>query len=78
MYLHLHLYLHWQMSSVKPIMGFVPQEDTMHRNLSVKENLQFYAWLKLDARSNLRKAKLLVNSVLVIRAPTLAVSMIWY
>ena len=32
----------------KKVVGFVPQEDIMHRTLSVSENLLFYAQLRLD------------------------------
>lgn len=33
----------------KPVMGFVPQNDIMHTNLTVAENLQFSARYRLPA-----------------------------
>ena len=34
------------------LVGFVPQEDIMHRDLTVKENLTVYAKLRLPAGSS--------------------------
>jgi ABC-type multidrug transport system ATPase subunit len=33
----------------KPVMGYVPQEDVMHRKLSVEENLLFAARFRLPS-----------------------------
>ena len=34
--------------SIQHVVGFVPQEDIMHRDLSVRENLRYYLRLKGD------------------------------
>jgi ABC-type multidrug transport system ATPase subunit len=54
------------MSSVRHIMGFVPQEDTMHRNLTVKQNLHFYSLLKMDpSRMTEEERRQLVTDVIL-------------
>jgi ABC-type multidrug transport system ATPase subunit len=37
----------------------------MHRNLTVKETLKYYAWLKKDSRSTYNDANALVDRVLL-------------
>lgn len=37
----------WQMSELRPIIGFVPQDDVVHSLLSVRENIEFQAELRL-------------------------------
>ncbi len=41
--------------TIKHVCGFVPQEDVMHRDLSVRENLRFY--LRLKGNPSLKKAE---------------------
>jgi len=41
--------------TIQHVVGFVPQEDTMHRDLSVRENLRFY--LKLKGNPNLSRVQ---------------------
>lgn len=38
--------------SIAHVVGFVPQEDIMHRDLTVRENLRFYLRLKGDPTLN--------------------------
>jgi ABC-type multidrug transport system ATPase subunit len=38
-----------QLSAFKSLVGFVPQEDIMIRNLTVEENLRFCAFSRLPA-----------------------------
>lgn len=36
------------LSTVRAIVGYVPQEDIVHEDLTVRENLYFSAWLRLS------------------------------
>lgn len=40
-------FLPWQMAALRPLIGYVPQDDVMHRCLTVRENLEFQADLRL-------------------------------
>jgi ABC-type multidrug transport system ATPase subunit len=37
-------------STYKSLVGFVPQDDIMHRDLTVNENLKLYALLRLPKK----------------------------
>lgn len=39
----------WQMAELRPLVGYVPQDDTMHTSLTVRENVEFQARLRLPA-----------------------------
>ena len=46
------------------IIGFVPQEDIMHRELTVKEILTTYAWLRQPAGATQRQIESVVRDVI--------------
>ncbi|GMI46325.1 hypothetical protein TrCOL_g9564 [Triparma columacea] len=46
------------------LCGFVPQDDTMMRDLTVEENLLFYARMRLPASTSNNKCKLIVADVI--------------
>ncbi|GJN12121.1 hypothetical protein PR202_ga30373 [Eleusine coracana subsp. coracana] len=50
--------------SYKKIIGFVPQDDIVHGNLTVEENLWFSAKCRLSARMNHRDKVLIVERVI--------------
>uniref|UniRef100_A0A0A8Z522 ABC transporter domain-containing protein n=1 Tax=Arundo donax TaxID=35708 RepID=A0A0A8Z522_ARUDO len=50
--------------SYKRILGFVPQDDIVHGNLTVEENLWFSAKCRLSARMNHRDKVLIVERVI--------------
>ncbi len=50
-------------SQFKQIVGFVPQEDVMHRNLTVKENLQLSADMRLPRSTSAEGRARMVNDV---------------
>lgn len=37
----------WQMAELRPLIGYVPQDDVMHTCLTVRENIEFQAELRL-------------------------------
>lgn len=39
--------LPWQMAQLRPLIGYVPQDDVMHSMLTVRENIEFQAELRL-------------------------------
>ena len=45
------------MKQYSDLVGFVPQDDIMHRDLTVKENLTVYAKLRLPAGSSRRQRR---------------------
>jgi len=53
-----------QISDYKQVVGFVPQEDTMHRTMTVKENLDFYAQLRLPSSYTAEQRDQLVNETI--------------
>lgn len=42
--------LPWQMAEIRPLIGYVPQDDVMHTCLTVTENIEFQAELRLPRR----------------------------
>ena len=50
--------------SIQHLVGFVPQEDIMHRDLTVRENLRFYAHLKADPNMSRPQRKAFVNEII--------------
>jgi hypothetical protein len=62
--------------SIQHLVGFVPQEDTMYRDLTVRETLRFNARLKVSftrARANLNFAlPSLARANLFLALPSLA------
>jgi len=49
--------------SIQHLVGFVPQEDTMYRDLTVRETLRFNARLKADPRMTRAERRAFVNEV---------------
>ena len=49
--------------SIQHLVGFVPQDDIMHRDLTVRENLRFYAKLKGDPSLTKTQRRYFVNEV---------------
>jgi len=41
----------WQMATLRPLWGYVPQDDVMHTSLTVSENIRFQARLRLASKS---------------------------
>jgi ABC-type multidrug transport system ATPase subunit len=50
--------------SIQHLVGFVPQEDIMHRDLTVRENLRFYAHLKGNPNMSRPQRRAFVNEVI--------------
>jgi ABC-type multidrug transport system ATPase subunit len=50
--------------SIQHLVGFVPQDDIMHRDLTVRETLKFQARLKADPRFSGQERRAFVNEVL--------------
>jgi ABC-type multidrug transport system ATPase subunit len=50
--------------SIQHLVGFVPQEDIMHRDLSVRENLRFYAHLKGNPTMTRPQRRAFVNEII--------------
>src|SRR5689334_9125976 len=46
------------------LVGFVPQEDVMHRDCTVEENLLFSAYTRLPASMSLAEKRKIVDSVI--------------
>lgn len=55
---------HGNIRSYKKIIGFVPQDDVVHGNLTVEENLWFSANCRLPARMSHRDKVLIVERVI--------------
>uniref|UniRef100_M8C8K6 Putative white-brown complex-30-like protein n=1 Tax=Aegilops tauschii TaxID=37682 RepID=M8C8K6_AEGTA len=55
---------HGSIRSYKKIIGFVPQDDVVHGNLTVEENLWFSANCRLPARMSHRDRVLIVERVI--------------
>jgi ABC-type multidrug transport system ATPase subunit len=53
-----------KIESVSRLVGFVPQEDTMHRELSVREILRAYAVMRLPSHFSVRQISRVVEDVL--------------
>ncbi|KAL2896651.1 ABC transporter G family member 24 [Bienertia sinuspersici] len=51
--------------SYKKIVGFVPQDDIVHGNLTVEENLRFSAWCRLSTKLPRADKVLIVERVLM-------------
>uniref|UniRef100_A0A803LZ46 ABC transporter domain-containing protein n=1 Tax=Chenopodium quinoa TaxID=63459 RepID=A0A803LZ46_CHEQI len=51
--------------SYKKIVGFVPQDDIVHGNLTVEENLRFSAWCRLSTKLPRAEKVLIVERVLM-------------
>ncbi|XP_021864414.1 ABC transporter G family member 24 isoform X2 [Spinacia oleracea] len=51
--------------SYKKIIGFVPQDDIVHGNLTVEENLRFSAWCRLPTKLSRADRVLIVERVLM-------------
>ncbi|KMT17658.1 hypothetical protein BVRB_2g036040 isoform B [Beta vulgaris subsp. vulgaris] len=51
--------------SYKKIVGFVPQDDVVHGNLTVEENLRFSAWCRLSTKMPRAEKVLIVERVLM-------------
>lgn len=51
--------------SYKKIVGFVPQDDIVHGNLTVEENLRFSAWCRLSTKLSRADKVLIVERVLM-------------
>ncbi|GMH67332.1 hypothetical protein TL16_g04650 [Triparma laevis f. inornata] len=49
--------------TIQHVVGFVPQEDVMHRDLSVRENLRFYLRLKGDPSLTRVQRRSFVNEI---------------
>ncbi|GMI05091.1 hypothetical protein TrVE_jg12245 [Triparma verrucosa] len=49
--------------TIQHVVGFVPQEDVMHRDLSVRENLRFYLRLKGDPNLTRVQRRSFVNEI---------------
>ena len=49
--------------TIQHLIGFVPQEDIMHRDLSVRENLRFYSHLKSHPEMSRTQRRAFVNEV---------------
>lgn len=49
--------------NIQHLVGFVPQEDIMHRDLSVRENLRFYAHLKGNPSMTRPQRRAFVNEI---------------
>ena len=52
------------LTSISHLVGFVPQEDTMHRDLTVRENLRFYTRLKGSPQMSRDDRRAFVNEVI--------------
>ena len=50
--------------SIQHLVGFVPQEDIMHRDLTVRENLRFYAHLKANPNMSRIQRRAFVNEII--------------
>ncbi|GMH91587.1 hypothetical protein TrST_g4259 [Triparma strigata] len=50
--------------SIQHLVGFVPQEDIMHRDLTVRENLRFYAHLKANPNMSRVQRRAFVNEII--------------
>eukprot|EP00520_Triparma_pacifica_P017657 CAMPEP_0118644358 /NCGR_PEP_ID=MMETSP0785-20121206/6903_1 /TAXON_ID=91992 /ORGANISM="Bolidomonas pacifica, Strain CCMP 1866" /LENGTH=1398 /DNA_ID=CAMNT_0006536125 /DNA_START=280 /DNA_END=4473 /DNA_ORIENTATION=+ len=50
--------------SIAHVVGFVPQEDIMHRDLTVRENLRFYLRLKGDPTLNREQRRSFLNEII--------------
>ncbi|CAK0843259.1 unnamed protein product [Prorocentrum cordatum] len=53
-----------KMNDLKPIMGFVPQDDVVHERLTVREQLEMSAKLRNDYRTTRQDLKDIVEDVL--------------
>lgn len=53
-----------EMESFKNFIGFVPQEDVMHRDMTVRENIAYSAKIKLPLNWNEREIDNLVENIL--------------
>jgi ABC-type multidrug transport system ATPase subunit len=51
------------LQSIQHLVGFVPQEDVMYRDLTVRETLRFNARLKADPRMGRNERRAFVNEV---------------
>ncbi len=51
------------LAKFKKIVGFVPQEDTMHRTLTVEEVLTYQALLRLPPGNSRKEIARKVNQV---------------
>jgi len=51
-------------SDIRTLIGFVPQEDVMHRELTVKENLMFSAAIRLPANLSRQSRFQIVSSAI--------------
>ena len=50
------------LTRLKKTIGFVPQEDVMYREMTVRETLQFSGYSRLDADIGLREKATIINS----------------
>ena len=53
------------MSSLRDIVGFVPQEDTMHRELTVEENLSLNAAFRLPSSTTAAEKRAVVEATIM-------------
>jgi ABC-type multidrug transport system ATPase subunit len=54
------------MHSYRRVIGFVPQDDVLHENLSAKESFRLISGLRLPKHYTYKQRKELVNNVLLL------------
>jgi len=52
------------LATISHVVGFVPQEDVMHRDLTVRENLRFYLRLKGDPSLTREQRRSFLNEII--------------